>query len=68
MNFDPATLTGMVLLLPLASAVVITLLHGVLKNTAHIISTGVSIIMFLCALIFLGAKDQDQLLMYPFIQ
>ncbi|HSI63979.1 MAG TPA: NADH-quinone oxidoreductase subunit L, partial [Candidatus Saccharimonadia bacterium] len=47
---------------------VITLLHGVLKNTAHIISTGVSIIMFLCALIFLGAKDQDQLLMYPFIQ
>ena len=58
----------MVLLLPLASAVVITLLHGVLKNTAHLISTGVSIIMFLCALIFLGAKDQDQVLMYPFLQ
>jgi NADH-quinone oxidoreductase subunit L len=68
MNFDPATLTGMVLLLPLASAVVITLLHGVLKNTAHIISTGVSIIMFLCALIFLGAKDTPDLLLYPFLK
>jgi NADH-quinone oxidoreductase subunit L len=68
MNFSPETLTGVVLLLPLASAVVITLLHGVLKNTAHLISTGVSVIMFLCALIFLGAKDQDRLLMYPFLQ
>ncbi|RBP36400.1 NADH-quinone oxidoreductase subunit L [Roseimicrobium gellanilyticum] len=68
MNFSPETLTGMVLLLPLASAVVITLLHGVLKNTAHLISTGVAVIMFLCALVFLGAKDQDRLLMYPFLQ
>jgi NADH-quinone oxidoreductase subunit L len=69
MNFSPETLTGVVLLLPLASAVIITLLHGVLKNTAHLISTGVSIIMFLCAVIFLGAKDSvDPLVLYPFIK
>ena len=63
MNFSPETHTGVVLLLPQASAVIITLLHGVLKNTVHLISTGVSVIMFLCALIFLGAKDQPQLLL-----
>ncbi|QIF04786.1 NADH-quinone oxidoreductase subunit L [Roseimicrobium sp. ORNL1] len=69
MNLSPETLSGVVLLLPLASAVVITLLHGVLKNTAHLISTGVSIIMFLCALIFLGANDnKEPLVLYPFLK
>src|SRR6476659_9838142 len=65
---NPLSLTGTVLLLPLASALIIMLFHGVLKNVAHVISTGVSVIMFLCALVFLGANDNAGLLLYPFLK
>ncbi|MEZ0387378.1 MAG: NADH-quinone oxidoreductase subunit L [Verrucomicrobium sp.] len=65
---DPISLTGTVLLLPLASALVIMLFHGLLKNVAHIVSTGVAVIMFGCALIFLGAKDApDNMVLYTFL-
>jgi NADH-quinone oxidoreductase subunit L len=56
---DPHSLTGITLLLPLASALTILLLHSVLKNTAHIIATGVSIIIFGCSLLLLGAPEQE---------
>lgn len=66
---EPISLTGTVLLLPLASALVILLFHGLLKNVAHLVSTGVSIIMFGCALIFLGAADQPNgLLLYEYLK
>lgn len=65
---DPLSLTGTVLLLPLASALIIMLFHGVLKNVAHVISTGVAVIMFLCALLFLGADDHSGLLLFPFLK
>ena len=65
---DPLSLTGTVLLLPLVSALVIMLFHSVLKGVAHLISTGVSVIMFGCALIFLGANDNPGLLLFPFLK
>src|SRR5258707_950841 len=69
MDASPITLAGTVLLLPLASALVIMLFHGALKNVAHIISTGVATIMFLCALIFLGAKDNTApAVLFPFLK
>ena len=55
---EPMTLASMMLLLPLASALVILLLHGVLKNTAHIISTMVSTVIWICAvLLLMSGKD-----------
>ncbi len=68
MNANPATLAGMVLLLPLASAVLIMLLHGFLKGTAHLISTGVAVVMFVLALMLFGAENNDNLLLFPFLQ
>lgn len=66
---DPLSLTGTVLLLPLASALIIMLFHGVLKNVAHVVATGVAVIMFGCALIFLGAEDNTTpLLLFPFLK
>ncbi len=68
MNSNPATLAGMVLLLPLASALLIMLLHGFLKATAHIISTGVAVVMFGISLLLLGAPDHDNIVLYPFLK
>ncbi len=66
---DPLSLTGTVLLLPLASALIIMLFHSVLKNVAHIVATGVAVIMFICALIFLGAENnKTPLLLFPFLK
>lgn len=66
---DPLSLTGTVLLLPLASALIIMLFHSVLKNVAHIVATGVAVIMFICALIFLGAENnKEPLLLFPFLK
>src|SRR5438552_16055830 len=65
---DPLTLTGLMLLLPLASALVILLFHGLLKNVAHVVSTATAVIIFICALMLLGAKDNPRLLLMPFIE
>ena len=54
---DPHSLTGVILLLPLASALTILLFHGMLKKSAHLLSTAVSVIICLCAVKILGADD-----------
>ncbi len=64
---NPQTLAGTILLLPLCSALLILLLHGLLRNIAHVISTGVSIIIFVCSLILLGAEDSPGELILPFL-
>jgi len=64
---DPQTLTGIALLLPLFSAAAILLFHGALKSVAHIISTAVSVIIFICALIMLGAADNPGLQLVSFL-
>lgn len=63
---DPHSLTGLLLLLPLASALAILLLHSVLKKSAHIISTAISVILFVCAVKLLGADDATFTL-FPFL-
>lgn len=65
---DPHSLTGIILLLPLASALTILLFHGLLKNIAHLVATAVSITIFICALIFLGAADNPGLQLLPFLK
>ncbi len=69
MDASPTTLAATILLLPLASALVIMLFHGALKSVAHVVSTGVATIIFLCALRFLGAQDNtDALTLFPFLK
>ncbi|MEI6535773.1 MAG: proton-conducting transporter membrane subunit, partial [Verrucomicrobiaceae bacterium] len=63
---NPLTLPGIMLLLPLASALVILLFHGMLKNIAHLLSTLVAITIFVCSLMLLGAKDALELLLMSF--
>ena len=66
---DPLSLSGTVLLLPLASALVIMLFHRPLKNVAHFISVGVAVIMWLCSLFLLVANDnKEPLLLFPFLK
>ncbi len=55
------------LLLPLASALVILLFHGALKNIAHLLSTLVAIVIFVCSLMLLGAKDAVELPLFSFL-
>lgn len=54
---DQQTLPGILLLLPLSSALVILLFHGALRKIAHLVSTLVAIVMFGCAVKLLGADD-----------
>ena len=63
---DPHSLTGIILLLPLASALAILLFHGVLKKSAHLLSTAVSVIICLCAVKMLGAED-GPVPLFPFL-
>jgi len=63
---NPQTLTGIVLLLPLTAALTIMLAHGLLKNIAHIISTGVAAIILVCSCMLLGAKDEF-ITLFPFL-
>ncbi|MEY4485218.1 MAG: hypothetical protein RL693_2670, partial [Verrucomicrobiota bacterium] len=65
---DQQSLPGILLLLPLSSALVILLFHGALKKIAHIVSTMVAIVMFLGALKLLGAADHDGQILYPFLK
>ncbi|TLD69758.1 NADH-quinone oxidoreductase subunit L [Phragmitibacter flavus] len=51
------SLTGTILLLPLMSALTIMLAHGLLKNVAHVISTGVALIILVASCMLLGADD-----------
>jgi NADH-quinone oxidoreductase subunit L len=69
MDPTPTTIPGIVLVLPLVSALIIMLGHRVLKNVAHIIATGVAFIMLGCAFIFLGAQDnKDAIALFPFLK
>ncbi len=63
---NPLILPGIMLLLPLASALVILLFHGALKNIAHLLSTLVAITIFGCSLMLLGAKDALELPLFSF--
>lgn len=63
---NPESLTGTILLLPLAAALTVMLAHGLLKNVAHIICTGVALIIFGGACILLGAEDTTVRLL-PFL-
>ncbi|CAN5899281.1 NADH-quinone oxidoreductase subunit L [soil metagenome] len=64
---DQQTLPGILLLLPLSSALVILLFYGALKKIAHLISTLVAIVMFCAAVIMLGAENHDGMILYPFL-
>ncbi len=68
---QPMTLASIMLLLPLVSALVILLLHSALKNTAHLISTTVSVIIWVCAVKLLmsnGDVTGSAGLLFPFIK
>ena len=65
---DPLSLSGTVLLLPLASALIIMLFHGPLKRVAHVISVGVATIICICALMLLAAGDHADVLLFPFLK
>jgi NADH-quinone oxidoreductase subunit L len=65
---DPLSLTGTVLLLPLASALIIMLFHSLLKRVAHVISVGVAVIIWICALMLLGVGDHADVLLFPFLK
>lgn len=67
----PMTLASIMLLLPLASALVILLLHAALKNSAHLISTAVSVIIWGCAVKLLMTNADvtgSAGLLFPFIK
>lgn len=68
MHDAAATLPGTILLLPLASALAILLLHGLLKNVAHFISCAVAVIIFVLALKLLGAPDDAKATLFPVFQ
>ena len=59
-------MTGIILLLPLASALSILLFHSFLKKTAHLLATSVSAIICLCALRMLSAED-GVFQLFPFL-
>jgi len=68
---DPMTLASMMLLLPLAAALAILLLHGLLRNTAHLISTMASVVIWVCAVLLLvnGTDVTGSAgLLFPFIK
>ena len=72
---DPIKLAGIMLLLPFASALVVMLFHGVLKNIAHLISTLSVGVTFVCAVLLLmsgadvGAHaDEAGALFFPFLK
>lgn len=54
------------MLLPLAAALTVMLAHGLLKNVAHVIGTGVSLILLLASIKLLGAEDASFTLL-PFL-
>ncbi len=56
---DHQTLPGILLLLPLTTALVILLFHGALKKVAHLVSTMVAVVMFGCAVSLLGADNSE---------
>lgn len=64
---NPESLTGIILLLPLAAALTVMLAHGLLKHVAHVICTGVSLIILLASVKLLGAEDATFSLL-PFLQ
>lgn len=68
MHDSAATLPGFILLLPLASALAILLLHGLLKNVAHLISTAVSIIIFVGALMLMGHATEAKATLFPIFE
>jgi NADH-quinone oxidoreductase subunit L len=68
---EPMTLASMMLLLPLASALAILLLHGLLRSTAHLISTMVSVVIWVCAVLLLTHGNDvtgHAGLLFPFLQ
>lgn len=64
---NPHTLAGLILLLPLLSALTILLAHGVVRGFAHVISTGVAAIIFAASCLLLGAEDVTFRL-FPFLE
>ena len=68
---NPHTLASMMLLLPLAAALVVLLFHGALKGIAHIISTLTAVTIFICSVLLLmngtDVTGPDGLL-FPFIK
>ena len=65
---DSHTLPGIILLLPFASALTILLFHSLLKNFAHLISTAVSCVIFIGAVMLLaGPKEELSVALIPFL-
>ncbi len=65
---DPHTLPGIILLLPFASALTILLFHSLLKNFAHLISTAVSVVICVGAVLLLaGPKEELSVALIPFL-
>ena len=68
---NPHTLASMMLLLPLAAALVVLLFHGALKGIAHIISTLTAVAIFVCSvLLLMNSTDVTGTagLLFPFIK